>query len=153
MPRRDDNDYFVTNVEWESLYNRKVWVRSKTPSIIYWPAIVCDLAKLNETSVNSTTILSGVEYYGKRYLVKYLGLPEHRAYGFVLKSQLYLYTGRSDAHLNQVVTKCVEYFQAGLDLIRATKSLTSKMRLSTSTYCTRSSPVSTFFTSFMRCNK
>jgi len=107
---------------WESLYGRKVWAKYKTS---FWPCLCYDPSKLLVSSVNNNLLQRSISSIGRRYTVRYFGMSEEAAYGFIPKNDIKLYQGLEDPLLNQnpkVMKRYANAMEEGLALMQLDES-------------------------------
>lgn len=108
---------------WESLYNKKVWVQSK-PNGQYWPSIVLNPTK--HLNVHEKIVSKALFFVGKKYLIRFLGMPDSSAYGFASKSQITLYVGEGDPRFNQkAIIRYGKFYDLGVKLIKRNVIITN----------------------------
>jgi hypothetical protein len=101
---------------WNDLYNKKVWVQYK-PNSIFWPSFICDPNKLS--NLKETLKTKANSLLGKKYLIRYLGMPESSAYGLISESQIKQYTDTNDSYFKQSIgVRNAKYYAEGIKEIQ-----------------------------------
>lgn len=105
---------------WESLYGKKVWAKWKSN---FWPCLCYDPSKLGH--VKNALLQRSISAVGRRYTVRYLGMEEESAYGFIPKNDIRPYHGPDDPLLNQspeCMKKYAKAMEQGIALMRLEES-------------------------------
>lgn len=115
----------ATSSSWEYLYGQKVWAKWKK---FYWPCLCYDPSQLG--NVDEKLLQRSVNSVGRRYTLRYLGMSEIAAYGFISKNDVKIYEGLEDTLLNQdpsmVNKKYSKSMEEGLKLMRLEESVSYK---------------------------
>ena len=105
---------------WESLYGQKVWAKWKNS---FWPCLCLDPSRLGK--VHHKLLERSISSVGRRYTVRYLGMSEEAAYGFISKNDIKLYQGLQDPLLDQnskVMKRYANAMEEGLALMQLDES-------------------------------
>ena len=104
-----------TACKWSNYFNKKAWIKSASTK---WPSYIYDPNSL-PNYITHELRQKAVNLINKKLFIKYFGMPEQSAYGYVAFKDVTLYTDDDDSLYNQKLPKsCTQQFKEGLLMMR-----------------------------------
>lgn len=101
--------------KWSNYFNKKAWIKYGTTK---WPGYIYDPKSLPNHIMHSLR-QKAVSLIDKKLFIKYFGMPEQAAYGFIGLKDITLYKGDDDPLYDQKQPrKYIKQYEDGIVMMR-----------------------------------